>query len=114
MGDESISDLKFEIGHVLFIDIVGYSRLLINQQAELVRVLNDVVRRTEQVRSAEAADKLVRLPTGDGMALVFRTTPEAPARCALEVSEALQSHPEVLVRMGIHSGPVSEIADVNE
>ena len=114
MEGQSTSDPKFELGHVLFIDIVGYSKLLINEQTELLRILNDAVRKTEQVRSAEAEGKLVRLPTGDGMALVFRTTPETPARCALEISQALQSHPELKVRMGIHSGPVNEISDVNE
>ena len=114
MEGQSTSDPKFELGHVLFIDIVGYSKLLINEQTELLRILNDAVRKTEQVRSAEAEGKLVRLPTGDGMALVFRTTPETPARCALEISHALQSHPDLKVRMGIHSGPVNEISDVNE
>jgi TolB-like protein/Flp pilus assembly protein TadD len=108
------SDLKFEIGHVLFIDIVGFSKLLINEQSELVRKLNEVVRGAEQVRSAEADGKLVQLPTGDGMALVFRDIPEAPAKCALEISRAFKNHPELRVRMGIHSGPVNEIVDVNE
>jgi tetratricopeptide (TPR) repeat protein len=114
MAGELISDPKFEIGHVLFLDIVGYSKLLINEQSESLRVLNDAVRGAGQFRLAEAEGKLVRLPTGDGMALVFRTTPEAPARCALEVSQALKAHPELHVRMGIHSGPVNEVTDVNE
>ena len=113
MPSEQSSDVKFEIGHVLFIDIVGYSKLLINEQTELVRALNEAVRGTEQVRLSEKDSNLVRLPTGDGMALVFRTTPEAAARSALEVSQALKSHPEVKVRMGIHSGPVNEVTDVN-
>src|SRR5438477_2189055 len=114
MAPESSSDVKFEIGHVLFIDIVGYSKLLITEQSELLRRLSDVVRETEQFRSAEAEGKLVRLPTGDGMALVFRNSPEAPVQCALELSTGLKAHPELKVRMGIHSGPVNEVADVNE
>jgi TolB-like protein/class 3 adenylate cyclase/cytochrome c-type biogenesis protein CcmH/NrfG len=106
--------LRLEIGHVLFIDIVGYSALLINEQTDLLAELNDIVRGTEHFRSAEAEGKLVRLPTGDGMALVFRNSPEEPARCALETSQALREHPKLRVRMGIHSGPVNEVADVNE
>src|SRR5437867_3071229 len=108
------SDVKFEIGHVLFLDIVGYSKLLINEQSEQIQKLKEIVRGTEQFRLAEAEGKLVRLPTGDGGALVFRTTPEAPVLCALEISKALKSHPELRVRMGIHSGPVNEVSDLNE
>ena len=110
----SASELKFEIGHVLFIDIVGYSKLLINEQSEQIQKLKEIVRGTEQVRLAEAEGKLLRLPTGDGGALVFRNTLEAPVLCALEISKALKSHPELKVRMGIHSGPVNEITDLNE
>jgi adenylate cyclase len=110
----SASELKFEIGHVLFIDIVGYSKLLINQQTEQLETLKTIVRGTEQFRLAEAEGKLVRLPTGDGGALVFRNNPEAPVLCALEISKALKNHPELDVRMGIHSGPVNEISDLNE
>src|SRR5438093_159721 len=108
------SDVKFEIGHVLFIDIVGYSKLLINEQSEQIQKLREIVRGTEQFRIAEAEGKLVRLPTGDGMALVFRNSPEAPVQCALELSKKLKAHPKLRVRMGIHSGPVNEVADVNE
>jgi len=108
------SDVKFEIGHVLFIDIVGYSKLLINEQSQQVQKLKEIVRGTEQFRLAEAEGKLLRLPTGDGGALVFRTSPEAPALCALEMSKALKNHPELRVRMGIHSGPVNEVSDLNE
>src|ERR1700747_1913927 len=111
---ESSSDVKFEIGHVLFIDIVGYSKLLINEQSEQIQKLKEIVRGTEQVRLAEAEGKLLRLPTGDGGALVFRTTPEAPSLCALEISKELKKYPELRVRMGIHSGPVNEITDLNE
>jgi len=109
----STSDLKFEIGHVLFIDVVGYSKLLISEQSEQIQKLKEIVRGTEQVRIAEAEGKLLRLPTGDGGALVFRTSPEAAALCALEISRALKNHPELHVRMGIHSGPVNEVTDLN-
>jgi len=114
MSAESSSDVKFEIGHVLFIDIVGYSKLLISEQSELLQTLKEIVRATEQCSLADAEGKLLRLPTGDGAALVFRTSPEAPVLCALEISKALKSHPELPVRMGIHSGPVNEITDLNE
>jgi TolB-like protein/cytochrome c-type biogenesis protein CcmH/NrfG len=105
---------EFEIGHVLFIDIVGYSKLLIDEQRDRLRKLNEIVRGTGQFRRAESDGKLVRLPTGDGMALVFRNSPEAPPQCALEISEALKRYPELRLRMGIHSGPVNEVSDVNE
>ncbi len=114
MPSERSSDVKFEIGHVLFIDIVGYSKLLINEQSEQIQKLKEIVRGTEQVQIAEAESKLLRLPTGDGGALVFRTSPEAPVLCALEVSKALKNYPELRVRMGIHSGPVNEVTDLNE
>jgi len=114
MPSERSSDVKFEIGHVLFIDIVGYSKLLINEQSEQLQTLKEIVRGTEQFRLAEAEGKLLRLPTGDGGALVFRNSPEAPVLCALEISKALKSHPELCVRMGIHSGPVNEVTDLNE
>ena len=114
MPSEQSSDVKFEIGHVLFIDIVGYSKLLINEQSEQIQKLKQIVRGTEEVRKAEAEGKLLRLPTGDGGALVFRTTPEAPVSCAIEISRQLKNHPELRVRMGIHSGPVNEVVDLNE
>src|SRR2546425_7871196 len=114
MPSEHSSDVKFEIGHVLFIDIVGYSKLLINEQSDQIQKLKEIVRGTEQFRLAEAEGKLLRLPTGDGGALVFRTSPEAPVMCALEISKALKDHPELRVRMGIHSGPVKEVTDLNE
>jgi CHASE2 domain-containing sensor protein/class 3 adenylate cyclase len=107
-------EIELEIAHVLFIDIVGYSKLLIDEQRDYLHTLNEVVRETDSFRAAEAAGKLTRLPTGDGMALVFATTPDAPVSCALQVSKALRSHPELRVRMGIHSGPVSGITDVND
>src|SRR5690349_23635542 len=114
MPSEHSADVKFEIGHVLFIDIVGYSKLLINQQSEQLETLREIVRGTEQFRLAEAEGKLLRLPTGDGGALVFRSSPEAPVLCALEISKELKNHPELRVRMGVHSGPVNEIRDLNE
>src|SRR5436189_878019 len=114
MPSERSSDVKFEIGHVLFIDIVGYSKLLINEQSEQIQKLKQIVRGTEQFRLAEAEGKLLRLPTGDGGALVFRNSPEAPVLCALEISAALKNHSELHVRMGIHSGPVNEVTDLNE
>jgi TolB-like protein/Tfp pilus assembly protein PilF len=109
---ESDDNLRLEIGHVLFIDIVGYSKLLIEEQKERVNQLTEVVLATTQVRES-TDEQLVRLPTGDGMALVFRHSPEEPARCALEIAAALHHHPELPLRMGIHSGPVSEVTDVS-
>src|SRR6266516_7617227 len=106
--------LHLEVGHILFLDIVGYSKLLSDEQKELVQELNQIVRETEQFRAAEAEGKLTRLPTGDGMVLVFTNNPEAPVECALEISKALQSRPKLKVRMGIHSGPVNPVADVKE
>ena len=114
MPSEPSSDVKFEIGHVLFIDIVAYSKLLINEQRDQIQKLKQIVRGTEQFRIAEAEGKLLRLPTGDGGALVFRTSPEAAVMCAIEISKALKNHPELHIRMGIHSGPVNEITDLNE
>jgi TolB-like protein/Tfp pilus assembly protein PilF/class 3 adenylate cyclase len=114
MPPDTASEVKLEIGHVLFIDIVGYSQLLITQQSEQIETLRRIVRSTAQFREAEAEGKLLRLPTGDGGALVFRTTPEAPVLCALEIASELKKHPELKVRMGIHSGPVNAITDLNE
>ncbi|MGC1298199.1 MAG: adenylate/guanylate cyclase domain-containing protein, partial [Alloacidobacterium sp.] len=112
MLSDTTPDVKFEIGHVLFIDIVGYSKLLLDEQKERLRELTDIVLATPQL-SESTNEQLVRLPTGDGMALVFRDSSEEPACCALEIAEALKAHPEILVRMGIHSGPVSEVNDVS-
>src|SRR5436190_4989264 len=109
---ESDDNLRLEIGHVLFIDIVGYSKLLNEEQQERLNQLTEIVLATTPVREA-TDEQLVRLPTGDGMALVFHHSAEEPARCALEVAEALQKHPELPVRMGIHSGPVNKVTDVS-
>ena len=114
MSAEAGSDLQLEIGHVLFMDMVGYSRLLVDQQHELQRGLAEIVQSTEQVCLAEAAGKLIRIPAGDGMALVFFNSPEAPVRCALEINKKLKEHPQLQLRMGIHSGPVNEVRDVND
>src|SRR5205814_6903325 len=110
----SEAEVKLEIGHVLFVDIVGYSKLLIHEQTEQLQKLREVARGNEQFRAAEAEGKLLRLPTGDGGALVFRDSPEAPVACALEIGKALKNHPDLRVRMGIHSGPVKEVTDLNE
>jgi class 3 adenylate cyclase len=104
MADEQSSDVKPEIGHVLFIDIVGYSKLLITEQSERLQKLKEIVWGTEQFRLAQAEGKLLRLPTGDGGVLVFRNHLEAPVLCAMEISKELKRHPEIQVRMGIHSG----------
>jgi TolB-like protein len=109
---ESENNLRLEIGHVLFIDLVGYSKLLIEEQKERLHQLTDIVLATAQVREA-TNEQLIRLATGDGMALVFRNSAEEPALCALEITQALKTHPEIAVRMGIHSGPVSEVTDVS-
>jgi TolB-like protein/Tfp pilus assembly protein PilF/class 3 adenylate cyclase len=114
MADEPKSKLRLAIAHVLFIDIVAYSKLRTNEQSAQMEKLREIVRGTEQYRAAEAEGKLLRLPTGDGGALAFRNNPEAPVLCAEEIARALKSHPEIRVRMGIHSGPVNEVTDLNE
>src|SRR5437868_10074114 len=114
MSSEVQTDVKFEIGHVLFIDIVGYSKLLIHEQLEHLEKLREIVRATETFRAAQREGKLMRLPTGDGGALVFHTSPEAPVKCAMEIARELKKHPEVRVRMGIHSGPVKGVTDLSE
>src|SRR5437764_1951834 len=114
MSTEVKKEIQLEIAHVLFIDIVGYTKLSINEQHAAVEELNQVVRGSEQFQRAETASRLLKIPTGDGMALVFYTTPEAPAQCAVEISRALKEYPRLQLRMGIHSGPVSGVIDVNE
>ena len=114
MSTEIKKEIQLEIAHVLFIDIVGYSKLSINEQRAAVDELTQVVRASEQFQRAEAAGRLIKIPTGDGMALVFYTSPEAPAQCAVEISRALKEHPRLQLRMGVHSGPVSGVIDVNE
>src|SRR5881398_2417985 len=114
MADEQKAKLRLEIAHVLFMDIVGYSKLLIDEQSEALQELNQLVRNTEAAREAEAAGTLTILPTGDGMALVFTGSVEEPVECALEISHALRAQPSLPVRMGIHSGPVHHVKDANE
>src|SRR6476661_411540 len=114
MAAEVKKEIQLEIAHVLFIDIVGYSKLSINEQNAAVEELNQVVRVSDQLQRAEAAGRLLKIATGDGMALVFYTSPEAPAQCAVEISRALKEHPRLHVRMGVHSGPVSGVVDVND
>src|SRR5213596_3690696 len=114
MSTEIKKEIALEIAHILFIDIVGYSKLSSNDQHATVEELNGIVRASKQFQEAEAAGRLIKIPTGDGMALVFYTSPEAPAQCAVEISRALKEHPRLQLRMGIHSGPVSGVADVNE
>src|SRR5437899_1536918 len=114
MAAEPPTISRLEVGHVLFLDIVGYSKLLSDKQRKVFQLLKDIVRDTSQFRSAEAANKLVRIPTGDGMVLAFFTSVDAPVRCALEISRKLREHPELKLRMGINSGPVDQVSDVNE
>src|ERR1043166_2133219 len=114
MPADATSDPKFEIGHVLFIDIVGYSKLLINEQRLLREALNQIVRNTEQFRAADSAGRLIKSPTGDGMALIFYGSPEEPVECALEINRALKGRADLPLRMGVHSGPVSGGVDVND
>jgi TolB-like protein/class 3 adenylate cyclase/Tfp pilus assembly protein PilF len=111
---DSSPDLPLEIAHILLIDVVGYSKLLVDEQIELLQELNRIVRSTECFRAAERSGKLTRVPTGDGMALLFFRSPEEPAQCALEISQALKDHPHIQVRMGVHSGPVNQVTDVND
>src|SRR6266576_2040285 len=110
---EAKKEIELEIAHVLFVDIVGYSKLSINDQHAAVEELNEIVRASGQFQRAEAADRLLKIATGDGMALVFYTSHEAPAQCAVEISRALKEHPPLQLRMGVHSGPVSGVIDVN-
>src|SRR5216117_3752199 len=112
MSAEIKKEIQLEIAHVLFIDIVGYSKLSISEQHAAVEELNRIVRASEQFQKAEASDRLIKIPTGDGMALVFYTSPEAPVQCAIEMSRALKEHPHLQLRMGVHSGPVSGVIDV--
>src|SRR5438067_13678841 len=114
MSTEIKKEIQLEIAHVLFIDIVGYSKLSINDQRAAIDELNQVVRTSEQFQNAEAAGRLIKIPTGDGMALVFYKSPEEPVECALEISRTLKTYPELRVRMGVHSGPVSAVTDLND
>jgi len=114
MSAERKPHLHLEVAHVLFMDVVGFSKLLINDQSKILEQLNQLVRETPHFRKAEAAGKLIRLSSGDGMALVFSNSPEAPVECALEISKALKSYPDIQLRMGVHSGPINAVSDVND
>src|SRR6266516_3376798 len=114
MSAEVKKEIQLEIAHILFIDIVGYSKLSVNEQHAAVEELNQIVRSSGQFQKAEATNRLLKISTGDGIGLVFYTSPEAPAQCAVEISRALKEHPRLQLRMGIHSGPVSGVVDVNE
>ena len=113
-SSESTPEFRLEIAHVLFIDIVGYSKLPVSQQRELIDCLNRTVRETPQFQKSETAGKLIRIPSGDGMALVFFESPEEPVQCALEIAQALKDERQIRLRMGIHSGPVNQVKDVND
>src|SRR5437667_11163733 len=114
MAAEVKKEIQLEIAHVLFIDIVGYSKLSINEQRAAVDELTQIVRATEQLQKADALERLSKIATGDGIALVFYTSPEAPVHCAVEISRVIKEHFRLQLRMGIHSGPVSGVVDVNE
>ena len=114
MAAEAESDPKVEIGHVLMMDVVEYSTLLITEQSRIMSELKRIVRSTARFQEAQAEGKLICLPTGDGMLLVFFNDPEAPIECAMEISAAIKNHPEIRLRIGIHSGPINQVLDVNE
>src|SRR5436190_3659102 len=111
MPSDIKKEIELEIAHVLFVDIVGYSKLSVNEQHAAVEELNQIVRASDQFRKAEAANRILKIPTGDGMALVFYKSPEEPAQCAFEISRALKDNQRLQVRMGVHSGPVSGVVD---
>src|SRR5260370_1802623 len=114
MPVEVKQEIELEIAHVLFIDIVGYSKVSVNEQDARIEELNEIGRLSEQFRKAEAAKRILKIPTGDGMGLVFYKSPEEPAQCAFEISRALKDNPRLQIRIGIHSGPISGVVDVNE
>src|SRR5438876_776116 len=114
MSTEVKKEIQLEIAHVLLIDVVGYSKLLVNEQREVLQQLNEVVRSAPQFGKSNAAGKLIRIPRGDGMALVFFKSPEEPVQCAMEIARALKKHPQLRLRMGVHSGPVNQVTDVND
>src|SRR5437763_10742899 len=114
MPSQPGTSVRLQIGHVLFMDLVGYSALLLDEQRQYLEQLTEIVRGTEQVRTATEAGHLIRLPVGDGMALVFFDSPEAPVRCAIEISKRLKEYPQLKLRMGIHRGPINEVRDVND
>jgi len=114
MAAKHKSDPHLATAHVLFMDVVGYSKMLVNEQREVVHQLTQIVRKTAQFRKSEAGGKLISIPSGDGTALVLFQSPEEPVQCALEISRVLKNHPRLRLRMGVHSGPVDQVKDVNE
>lgn len=114
MSASQESQVHLETAHILFLDVVGYSKLLVNEQREVLQQLNEAVRGAPQFRKSSAAGKLIRIPTGDGMALVFFQSPEEPVHCAMEIAKALKNYPHIRLRMGVHSGPVDQVTDVND
>src|SRR5215468_483075 len=114
MATETKKEIELEIAHVLFLDFVAYSKLSVNEQHARIEELNEAVRQSERFRKAEATNRILKIPTGDGMALVFYKSPEEPAQCAVEINRALKNNQRLQIRMGIHSGPVSGVVDVNE
>src|SRR6266404_3150337 len=114
MAAEIKNEIQLEIAHVLFIDIVAYSKMATDEQRAAIDKLNQIVQATDEYRKAESEKRLLKIATGDGMALIFYNSPEDPVECALEISRALKEHPELRLRMGVHSGPVSGVIDVNE
>src|SRR6202047_1489685 len=114
MSAEIKKEIQLEIGHVLFIDIVAYSKMATDDQRAAIEQLNQIVQSTDEFRKAESEKQLLRLATGDGMALIFYRSPEDPVECALEISRAIkEQHSKLQLRMGVHSGPVSGVVDVN-
>jgi class 3 adenylate cyclase len=113
MPTEIKREIELKIAHVLFIDIVAYSKMASDDQRAAIEKLNQIVQSTEEFRKSESQNRLLKLATGDGMALIFYDSPEAPVECALEISRALKQHPQRRLRMGAHSGPVSGVVDVN-
>lgn len=114
MSSEAEAGAVLQVAHVLSMDVVAYSTLLINEQKQVIEELGGIVRSTVAFRRSEADGRLLRLPTGDGMLLVFFDHPQAPLECAIEIAEALRSRPQIQLRMGIHSGPVNAVTDLNE
>ena len=114
MAAQLKSDIHLAIAHVLFMDVVGYSKLLVDEQRDVIHELNDVVRQTTQFGKSNAHGELICILSGDGKALVFFRTPEEPVECALEITRALKNHPHIRLRMGVHSGPVDQVKDVND
>lgn len=103
-----------ETAHVLFMDIVGYSKLLLDEQTQLRNRLKTIVRGTDTYRTAKARQKVISRSSGDAIALVFSGSPEAPVKCAIEITHHLANDRDLKLRMGIHSGQVRRDEDIND